>query len=246
MAWSDVPLWEEAETECKHGNFQAAGASLLKGMSGTMPAAAAGAVLAVSRHSDVGFNEYDLGGHKLARAIEKGEHLDTSQTKRCKKLAERYATQAMTTVWGAGGSAGAKRLRRLFEGRDPWSGEALRWGDDDGSDEAVEVGGAADSSDEDEAEAEDEDSDSGSFIVPDESEAADEAESSEVEEEEEEEEEAPARRKHARRAGTRDKKRARTAARKLRYEEEEDEDSEDEDRDDWTPPRRRSAKRRHR
>ena len=181
MAWSDVPLWEEAETECKHGNFQAAAASLLKCISRrTMPAAAAGAVLAVSRHSDVGFNEYDLGGHKLARAIEKGEHLDTSQTKRCKKLAERYATQAMTTVWGAGGSAGAKRLRRLFEGRDPRSGEALRWGDDGGgSDEAVEVGGAADSSDEDEAEAEDEDSDSGSFIVPDESEAADEAESSE-------------------------------------------------------------------
>ena len=180
MAWSDVSLWKEAETECKHGNFQAAAASLLKCISRcTMPAAAAGAVLAVSRHSNVGFNERDRGGHKLARAIEKGEHLDASQTKRCKKLAERYATQAMTKVWGAGGSAGAKRLRRLFEGRDPWSGEALRWGDDDGSDEAVEVGGAADSSDEDADEDEDEDSDSGSFIVPDESEAADEAESSE-------------------------------------------------------------------
>jgi hypothetical protein len=64
------------------------------------------------------------------RRIEKGERLNARQTKRCRKLAERYATQAMTKVWGEGGSAGAQRLQRLFEGRDPWSGDDLCWGDD--------------------------------------------------------------------------------------------------------------------
>ena len=160
---------EEAEEACKNGNFMAAGAALLKCIARATPVAAAGAVLAVSQHSDVGFSENDIGGHKLARVIAEGEHLNAWQTKRCRKLAARYATQAMTKVWGDGGSAGAKRLRRLFKGRDPWSGDELCWGDDDGSgDEAVEAGGAADSSEEEEAEREEADSDLGGFITPDE------------------------------------------------------------------------------
>ena len=169
MVALSVLFAEEAEEACKNGNFMAAGAALLKCIARATPVAAAGAVLAVSQHSDVGFSENDIGGHKLARVIAEGEHLNAWQTKRCRKLAARYATQAMTKVWGDGGSAGAKRLRRLFKGRDPWSGDELCWGDDDGSgDEAVEAGGAADSSEEEEAEREEADSDLGGFITPDE------------------------------------------------------------------------------
>ena len=186
MVALSVLFAEEAETACKSGNFMAAGAALLKCIARATPVAAAGAVLAVSQHSGVGFSDKDFGGHKLARAIAKGEHLNAWQTKRCRKLAARYATQAMTKVWGEGGSAGAKRPRRLFKGRDPWSGDELRWGDDDGSgDEAMEVGGAADSSEEEEAEREEADSDLGSFITPDEED--EDADSSEEEEAEREE-----------------------------------------------------------
>ena len=246
MAAPIVSFWEDAETQCKHGNFQAAAAVLIKCVTGILPVTAAGAVLAVSRHSNVGFNKYDHDGHALASLIEKGERLDAWQTKRCRALAVRYATQAMTKVWGEGGPAGAQRLQRLLEGRDPWSGDELCWGDDGGGgDEAVEVGGAAagDSSEEDEAEDEDEDGDMEGFIAPDKSEDEDEAESSESSEEEEEE--PPARRTKARRDDTRDKKRARTAARKLEYEEEEEEEDEGDDRE-WTPPRRSATKRRSR
>ena len=178
MAPSSVPLWKEAETECKRGNFPLAAASFHKCFENSTPVAAAGAVLTVSRHSDVGFNGHDIRGHKLARAILRGDHLTAKQTKICRGLASRYATQALTKVWGAGGYAGAKRLRLLFEGRDPWTGAALHWGHDEGADEALEVGGVSDSGDEVEADREEGDAyEIDGFVVPDdEGEAPDEAE----------------------------------------------------------------------
>jgi len=188
-----APLWREAEAACQAGKFQEAAAVLVRQMARTNPPlAAAGAVLIVKRRG-WGFSKMDKpGALALAKAIEEGAWLDKWQTARAETLADRYATQCMTACWNRGGEAASKRLRLLFEGRNPFTGAALRWGATAGAREALEVkeraspwapaAGPADSDDDDDAGESDGDDD---FIAPEDEGSESEGDGSESEEGEE-------------------------------------------------------------
>lgn len=63
---------------------------------------------------------------ELGEVISSGEALtEERQAFMCKKLARRYALQAVKRVWNDGGSAA---LRQLFDGRCPRTGRPLNWG----------------------------------------------------------------------------------------------------------------------
>jgi hypothetical protein len=111
---------------------------------------------------------------ELGEVISSGEALtEERQAFMCKKLARRYALQAVKRVWNDGGSAA---LRQLFDGRCPRTGRPLNWGaelpdagdadrddpeDDDPAEEAdadfIDDADAGFISDEEEEEAEDSD-----------------------------------------------------------------------------------------
>jgi hypothetical protein len=181
-----VSAWREAVRECEAGEFVLAEAALLRHIERTMPPLAALATVLVVYEEDVsdvacrayeegvGFNTMDRPeGIELGEVVSHGEPLtEDRQAYACKKLARRYALQAVKTVWGNGGRAAPERMRRLFDGRCPRTGSPLNWGDELPAD-AGEVD-RGDSEDDDPAEEADED-----FI--------DDADAGSIEEEEEEE-----------------------------------------------------------
>ena len=198
------PTWREAVTECEAREFMRAESVLLKHLENSAgpPLAALATVLVIfdADKRDVESGEYEKGvgfsmrdkpeGCELGEIIRRGEPLTTErQAYLCNKLARRYALQAVKTVWGDGDSAAPERMQRLFDGRCPYSGMQLNWGDLPADAGDVDRGGSDDDDVEDEETQADRDfiDDAGADEEVEDEDEADEGEDDEDDDDEDEE-----------------------------------------------------------